>query len=231
MQFENNQESTKFNLLGKSYDNFQEVIPEGVEYSVRNYSKGDIIARQGESCKGLYMLIKGSARTEMIAENGSLLYIETIDAIKPLAPAFIFATVNNFPVDVIALEESKVLFISREEILKILQNDQDLLLRYLRYNSDKTQFLSNKIQMLSIKTIKSKLSHYILELLKVEQKTKPGSSTIIMDKNQTELAAYFGVTRPSLARALGEMARDGLISVNRKTVSIKNLKGLIETEG
>jgi CRP-like cAMP-binding protein len=231
VQSENNQESSKFNLLGKSYNNYQEAIPDGVEYSVKKYLKGEFVARQGEICKGLYLLIKGSVRTEMIAENGVSLYIETIDAVRPLASAFIFATANNFPVDVIALEESEVLFISREDILSILQKDQDLLLRYLRYNSDKTQFLSNKIQMLSIKTIKSKLAHYILELFKAEQKIKPGSSTIIMDKNQTELAAYFGVTRPSLARALGEMARDGLISVNRKTVSIKNLKGLIETEG
>ncbi len=130
-----------------------------------------------------------------------------------------------------ALEKSKILFMTREQILTMFQQDPELLMRYLRYNADKTKFLSDKIQMLSVKTIKAKLAHYILGLHMSAQQKDGDCFIVFMDKNQTELAAYFGVTRPSLARALSEMSRDGLISISKKAVLIRSLKGLIEARG
>ena len=231
MQIKNNQGIPKFNFFGELYEDYQSAIPEGIEYSIREYGKNDVIARQGDLCKGLYILIEGSVRTDMIAENGALLHIETIYAVTPLASAFIFATTNGFPVDVTALEKSRILFMAREQILKMFQKDQELLMRYLRYNADKTKFLSDKIQMLSVRTIKAKLAHYILGLHMSAQQTDGDNFTVVLDKNQTELAAFFGVTRPSLARALSEMSRDGLISINKKMVRIRSLKGLMEARG
>lgn len=231
MQTKNNQGIPKFNFFGELYGDYQSAIPEGIEYLIKEYGKNEIIARQGDPCKGLYILIEGGVKTEMIAENGALLHIETIYAVTPLASAFIFATTNCFPVDVTTLEKSKILFMAREQILKMFQMDQELLMRYLRYNADKTKFLADKIQMLSVKTIKAKLAHYILGLHMSAQQKEGDSFIVFMDKNQTELAAYFGVTRPSLARALSEMARDGLISINKKAVRIRSLKGLMEARG
>lgn len=39
----------------------------------------------------------------MITESGGVLAVEVIAAPRPLAPAFLFAENNSFPVDVIAL--------------------------------------------------------------------------------------------------------------------------------
>jgi CRP/FNR family transcriptional regulator, dissimilatory nitrate respiration regulator len=43
---------------------------------------------------------------------------------------------------------------------------------------------------------------------------------------QNELADYFGVVRPSVARALGEMEEEGLIIADRKKIKINDRKGL-----
>jgi len=226
-----NNDISSFNLFGEEFANYVTSMSDCIDYQIREYNKGDMIARQGDKCKGLYLLIKGGVKTDMIAENGTLLNIETIKATKPLASAFIFAKASAFPVDVTAMEKSSILFVSREEILKIFQKDENILLKYLQFNSEKTKFLSEKIQMLSLKTIRAKLAHYILNLHSEEQLAHSGSFKITMKNNQTELAAYFGVTRPSLARELSGMARDGLITINKKMVTITNLKGLMEARG
>ena len=52
-----------------------------------------------------------------------------------------------------------------------------------------------------------------------------------MDRSQQEMADYFGVSRPSLARELAHMQDEGLISVDRKHITILNpekLKKLIQ---
>lgn len=76
--------------------------------------------------------------------------------------------------------------------------------------------------MLSIKTIKGKIAHFLLEQADVE------GNTFRINRNQTELAEFFGVARPSLARSLSEMIEDGVIEVNKKEYKVLDMKKLKE---
>jgi len=228
-------EIKKCPIFGDILFNEDPSIMEGIEYKTKVFEKGEVVARQGDLCKGLYLLIKGSVKTEMVNETGGVLSIEKINAVRPLAPAFIFAKVNVFPVDVTATEKSEILFISKEDILKLFQRDTSFMERYIQFNANKAQFLSEKLQMLTIKTIRGKLAHYILGLYYRQQteyhNTSQKKNIVSFDKNQTELAKFFGVTRPSLARILHEMEQEGLILVTRKEVEILDINGLKEARG
>jgi CRP-like cAMP-binding protein len=239
----NNPDIKKCPIFGDILLSEDPSIMDGIESKTKVFDKGEVVARQGDVCKGLYLLIKGSVKTEMINETGGVLSIEKINAVRPLAPAFIFAKVNIFPVDVIATEKSEILFISKEDILKLFQRDTNFMERYIQFNANKAQFLSEKLQMLTIKTIKGKLAHYILGMYyrqqnenqnvnqNANQNARLQKNVVSLDKNQTELAKFFGVTRPSLARILHEMEQDGLISVSRKEIEILDMNGLKEARG
>lgn len=202
-------------------ENLKEVF-QNMKHKICSYSKGDTIARQNDKIKHLYILLTGAVKTEMITENGGLLTIEVIKSPKPLASAFLFAQNNTFPVDVTATEESKVIMIPKEEVIKLLQKDAAFLQRYLTYNSDIAKFLSNKLEILTIKTIKGKLAHYLLEQLANNHSINPNSNTFKMDKNQTELSKYFGVSRPALARTLAAIQQEGAIIANNNKITILN---------
>lgn len=198
----------------------QEAFIKGLNCKQKTYKKGDQIVNQGDICRYLYLLTKGSVKAEMIAEDGTLLTIEIIKAPHPLAPAFLFAENNRFPVGITALEETELLLIPKESVMKLLSSNEKFLSNYLSFNAGKTQFLSNKLQILSVKTIKGKLAQYLLEHI------KPGDMNIILDKNQTELAEFFGVARPSLSRTVSEMTTEGLITIEKKQVTIRDINGL-----
>ena len=173
-------------------------------------------------CDALYILIDGSVKTEMITENGNLLGIEMIKAPRPLAPAFLFSDNNRFPVDITTLEAAEILRIPKDEVMRLMTSQPDFMKQFLTHNANRTQFLTNRLQLLSMKTIKGKLAHFLLE-----NSTEEGRSFEI-NRNQTELADFFGVARPSLARSLSEMVQDGLISIRKKEYCILNYKGLRE---
>jgi CRP-like cAMP-binding protein len=202
-----------------------------MKYKNEMFKKGDVIARQGDPCKYLYILLKGAVKTEMITETGGQLTIEVIRAPRPLASAFLFAEDNCFPVDVVALEQSVVLMIPRDEVIRLFQKDAAFLQRYITYNSNKTQFLSHKLQILTIKTIKGKLAHYILEQLSICHSISPTINTFLMDKNQTELARSFGVSRPALARTLSEIQQEGAIRAERNKITVLNKRMLLNMLG
>ena len=193
---------------------------------VNKFSKGDTIARQGDTCKHLYILVKGTVKTEMVTESGGLLTVEVIKAPKPLASAFLFAENNTFPVDVTTTEDSTVLMINRDDVIELFRRDAKFMEMYLKYNSNKTQFLSNKLQILTIKTIRGKLAHYLLEQLSLCHSVSPSVNTFVMDKNQTELAKYFGVSRPALARTFSELQQEKIISADRNRVTVLKIQAL-----
>ena len=176
--------------------------------------KGKTVARQGDEIKHLYLLVKGTVRTEMITQEGNLLEIEFIDAVRPLAPAFMFAQNNRFPVDVITIEECHFLLIPKEVWLSEMMRNETLLTNFLRLNSNMSVFLSQKLQMISIKSIKGKLSLFILE------HTTEEKNSFILKRNRTQLAEYFGVQRPSLARSISELVDQGVIAIDKRQVTV-----------
>lgn len=199
-----------------------DLFPSDLKYTIKAYQKNVRIFSQGDACDALYILTLGSVKTEMITENGNLLGIEIISAPRPLAPAFLFSDNNRFPVDVTSLEEVEVLRIPKDEVIRLMTVQPNFMRQFLTHNANRTQFLTNRLQLLSIKTIKGKIAHFILEQMDLQ------GNPFKINRNQTELADFFGVARPSLARSLSELVDEGIIEVNRKEYRVLNQKKLKE---
>ena len=190
----------------------------------RRVEKDNYVVRQGDTINHLYLLMEGLVRTEMVTKEGNVLEIEFIEPVRPLAPAFLVASENRFPVDVITTEQSVFYVIPKALWLKELMANETLLTNFMKVTSNMTAFLSKKVQMMSIKSLKGKLSLYILE------NTTAQDDTFILRRTQTQLAEYFGVQRPSLARTLGEMIREGWISLYKRELKVlerSKLEGLV----
>jgi CRP-like cAMP-binding protein len=187
-----------------------------VHYQVKSYGKSDILVNAGELCDRLIVIQEGSVKAEMTDYSGKTIKIEDLEAPFPLATAFLFGKNNRFPVTVVANNEVRVVVIPKAEFVKLLQWNTVILNNYLNTISTRAQFLSQKLKFLSFKTIKQKIAHYLLE--------QAGDRLAVVELPQTQeqLAEMFGVTRPALARALGEMNQEQLIEVQRKSIRILN---------
>lgn len=198
-----------------------EILLNDNEFKIKKYEKGDIIALREDRIEHLMIMIKGSAKGEMLDVSGKTIKIEDIITPFPLASAFIFGQRNQFPVDVTANEYCEVFMLTKKSMLNILQNNNVFLLNYLNAISNRSQFLAHKLMFLNFNTIKKKLSNYILKL------SAPDKEIVSFPKSQEEMASFFGITRPSFARSLKELETDGAININRRQISILNKQLLI----
>ena len=198
---------------GLTSDQIRECM-KSIHTQVKNFRKDSLIVHAGEEVNQLLIIQKGSVRGEMLDYSGKILKIEDIESPRALAGAFLFGKTNTYPVTVTANTDVELLSIPRNEFLQLMQKEKTLLLNYLNDISTRTQFLSNKLHFLSFRTIRGKIAHYLL------QKAGTDSSTVEMLHTQQQLAELFGVTRPSLSRVLGEMQREGLITLDRKNIII-----------
>ncbi|MFH2094638.1 MAG: Crp/Fnr family transcriptional regulator [Bacteroidota bacterium] len=191
-----------------------EKILDSVHHQVRKYPEGHLLAQGGETCDRLMILLRGCVRGEMVDFSGKTLKIEDIESPRPLAIAFLFGTQNRFPVNIMTNCECEILILPRESVIAIIQRSRKFLENYLNAISSRTQFLTGKIRFLSFKTIREKIAHYILDL------AGPDKRIITLPESQQQLSDFFGVTRPSFSRALGEMETEGLIRVERRRTII-----------
>jgi len=191
-----------------------------VHFQLKKYDKNVVIAQSGEECNQMVLIAEGAVKGEMIDPSGKTVKIEEIEAPGTAASAFVFGRDNYFPVNVVTTKPAKILFIDKHELLKLYQINETILHNYLNIISNRTQFLAQKIRFLTFKSIKGKLASYLLK------RAQQNLRSFELGKTQAELSELFGVARPSLARVLGEMVDEGIISIDKKVVTILNKEQL-----
>lgn len=191
-----------------------------IPHTRKTYKRGEYIAYQGHKVTHLVMLIKGKVKTEIVSDSGFTMPLEDIRAPFPLAAAFLFADDNRFPVDVIALQDCEVLFISKEAVEKQMAACLGFMRGFMAFNANRIQYLSERLKIFAQKGIKAKVAYYIL--------SKEKNKEFELGRSVAMLAEYFGVERPSLSRAISEMTRDGMITFDAGKGTILNAKALME---
>lgn len=193
-----------------------------IETKILKYNKGDVIAFRGEKIKGLYINLKGNVYAEMLKDNGEIKKIEEIKSGEILASAFIFGKQNYFPVDIVAKTNVEILYIEKKELLKLLKENEEFLLKFLDEISNKAQFLSKNLwESVSKKNIEQKIAAYLLE--------KEDNNMVELKITLNELSEYFNVTRPSLSRVLNQLIEEKIISRVKKGVYKIEDRGYLES--
>lgn len=193
-----------------------------VPYRIRKYRAGTLIAHSGEVVKSFILVLDGLVKGEMTDFAGRVIKIEDIPAPGALASAFIFGSKNTFPVNVVAISDTQLLIIEKSDFLRFLKSNDKILGNFLDMISSRSQFLSEKIKFLNFKTIRGKLAQYILEA------ANQGKDEITLKLTQSELAEYFGVARPSIARVMSELEEEGIIITKGRNLKITDRKRLTE---
>ncbi len=189
-----------------------ETMLQQIESYTRTYFDGEIIGYQNDRYNELLIILNGRVKGEMFDISGKILKIEELKVGTPLAIAFLFSNYNVLPVNIIAVEETKILYLPKNSIVKLMQINSKFLNNFLQLISDKTQFLSQRILFLTFKNIRQKISYYLLE--------NEQNGIVKIKLTQQELADYFGITRPSFARELYKMEVDKLIEIEKKIIKI-----------
>lgn len=193
-----------------------------IPHTVKEFKRGAHIAYQGDRVQNLIMLIKGRVKTEIVSNSGLALPMEEIKAPYPLAAAFLFADDNRFPVDVIAMQECEVIYISKESVEAQIAKCPGFLRGFMAFNANRMQHISERLKIFAQKGIKAKIVYYIL--------AREHGGEFDLERSIASLAEYFGVERPSLSRAISEMVRDGIITFQGgrgKIIDFKALENLL----
>ena len=113
-------------------------------------SKNNIIYHEGDVCENVGIIISGKIDIVSYSFEGKDLLINSLKAGDIFGNNLLFSSEPIYRGDVIAKEKCVIAFISRNNLVYLLQNNKEFLSLYLKAQSDKTKALTARIQLLSL---------------------------------------------------------------------------------
>lgn len=178
-------------------------------YYIRSYKSDTTIMMEDNECDYLSILMEGKVNALLMNDEGKQVIIEDMNAPRPIAPAALFATESRYPVYIQSITDCKIMYIDKIQFEELMNKEPVIMKNFIRLLSDKSIFLSKKINTFALQTLKERLVAYL----------KNNSEERI---TQQELAGRLGVTRPSLSRVLSELINEGIVSVENRKILIND---------
>ena len=100
------------------------------------------------------------------------------------------------------------------------ENHNELIKKMLLFTSQRAQYLSLHVSILSKKSLREKILAY-LEYL---HQSVPDKNEIVIPITFDRLASYLGADRSALMREIRRMNNDGIISSDGRKVKLLNTK-------
>lgn len=174
------------------------------------YKKGEYVFRQGEHLDHITVLVEGNLHIQKDDYWGNRSIINIIGIGEMFGEAF--AAPNSGPItnDVIAVENSVVIFLDVHKILSVCSSAckfHSMVVQNLFFTmSEKNRKLVQKLGHMSKRSTREKLISYLSE-----EAGRQGSETFSIPFNRQQLADFLSVDRSAMSNELCKMRNEGLL--------------------
>ncbi|WNS42484.1 Crp/Fnr family transcriptional regulator [Paenibacillus sp. MMS20-IR301] len=186
-------------------------------YTVSTYRKNAIILAEGDTADRLGILLSGRVEVQKTHSTGSSVTIAHLKEGQTIGEAVLFRRENIVPATVTATGPCKVMFIGKQELLRIFTADTDILTRFIENLSERLVLVNRKIENLSAGPLRRRIISFLLE-----QGTEQASAVVKLPFTRKEWAEHLNTARPSLSRELGFLRDQGWITFKGSEVTLLN---------
>ena len=189
-------------------------------YTLKKYSKNDIIAIEGDTCTSIGLVLEGNVDIKRML-GSKVVHLSSFSKGGVFGEIIAFSDVNLYPATVIASSLSQIMFIDKKDFIKFCTHNEEFLGMFLNTLTNKIFLLNNSITNLTFNSIRQKICNFLISEYKIQK-----SKNIKLNITKEKLSESLGVTRPSLSRELINMKDDGLIDYNRSHIIILDLESI-----
>lgn len=188
-------------------------------YRVLDFNAGQVIHLQHETCRHLDIILSGEVFVQKLDVTGHILTVDDLAAGDIIGASLLFSSRNTYPLSIVAKTDTILFRLGKKEIEKLSQENSAFLRALLRIISDRTLMLTERIDAMSLKTIREKIRDYLRLEYSIQK-----SLTLTLPLSKKQLAERFGIRRTSLSRELDKMRKDGLISFQNRDITLEDKK-------
>lgn len=214
-------------LKGVSF--FQDLTPDALalvrERMVhRTVPAGTTLFRKGEQARGVYILTRGRVEIYRSTADGREQVIHAETPVQSVAELPVFDG-GVYPASGRTGEESELLFLSMDDFQRLYREHPEIADAVIRNLGKRLRSLVTVVEKVSLRSIPSRVAKTLMDRAESLGVAEEGG-VFDLSGTQSDLAHELATSRESVARALGSLRREGIISTEGRRITIHSLEAL-----
>ncbi|HEX4036529.1 MAG TPA: Crp/Fnr family transcriptional regulator [Acidobacteriaceae bacterium] len=191
----------------------------------KRFAQGELLFSEGDPCRGLHIIATGKLRIFKSSSSGreQVLAVEGPGGSVAELPVF---DGGSYPASVSAVEDSQILFISRDELRRFCLDHPEVALKILAVVGARLRRLVGIIEELSFATVRQRLVAALLRLAQNEGTRTPQGIEFQLPGTHQDLAHQLGTVRELVSRNLMRLQAEGLLHVEARSIVVRDMPGL-----
>lgn len=185
-----------------------------LEARKKSYLSGNIVFRRGGHTSYMGLVLSGAVH--MVKDDfwGNRSILGEASAGSMFGEVYACLADRKLEVDVVAVEDTEVLFLDVKKILTVCSSacvfHTRLIRNLLTIMAEKNLMLTHKMEHMAQKNTRDKLLSYLSM-----ESMKSGSAEFTIPFNRQQLADYLSVDRSAMSRELSHMKEEGILEYQR----------------
>ena len=196
-----------------------EELLRGLRASTRRFVRDSAVYTAGKPVSNIGIVLSGTAQIENNDIWGNTSILGLVKPGEVFAEAYACVPGEPMMVDVIATEDTEILFVNVPEIFRLASSGKGNYTRLIQnlviISARKNLTLSRRILHTSSKKIRGRLFSYLSYQAELQ-----GSNCIEIPLNRQQLADYLSLDRSALSKELSRMKSDGLIDYHKNIFTL-----------
>jgi CRP/FNR family transcriptional regulator len=184
------------------------------------YKNNENIFVEGDPSDKFYLLAEGSVKVLKHTMMGKDIILEI------MSPGDIFGGVavldkKPFPASAQAMESTTVVWISRQNLLRIMDEYPILKLEIVKYFSDKLRDAHEMLKNIATERVEKRIASLLLKLSEKIGVDDEGYRKIDFPLTRQEISEMVGTTVETCIRTMSKLQKNGIIKSSNGRISIK----------
>lgn len=192
------------------------------------YEPGQTIFYQGNPCLGVYCIEEGTVALRKTDAAGNSVLVRILSKGEALGYRTYFSG-GNYAASAEALSESRVCFVGRSAVQRLLELNPAVGFSFLkRMGDDLKDAEEAKLHVASL-PVRARLSHLLLALKdRFGSVREDGTLTIALPLSRQDMAAMIGTRPETIARTIKALETDGVALFEGRQVIVGDLDALLD---
>jgi len=196
-------------------------------FSAEEFRKRDSIFSEGDPSDWLYAVLEGKVKITKISHDGKEIILEVI------SPGDVFGAVAvmrgfPYPANAVAMEDSKMLKLSRSNFLKVLDRFPSVMYCMMQNLGDRMKGTHESLKNIALEKVSSRIASLLMKLAEKSGVETPEGTVIDFKLTKQDIADMVGTTVETSIRTMSRFKKLGLIAEKDGQIVIKDPERLKE---
>ena len=191
------------------------------------HRRGSVLFAEGEPARGVYILRSGRATVSISSSEGRVVILRMVQAGDVLGLNAVLRN-SSYEATVKTLEPSRVNFVSRAELMKLVENSDGAASVLKLLSRELAQLTDCARSLLLPQTARARLAQLLLQFSKEPQGNNSRSRVIDKVFTHEEVAQMIGSSRETVTRLLASFSRQQIVVITSESIFIRDRAALEE---